>query len=149
MGLPPELQQHLGALRKAEEVFVKPLMGVLASLDYITQTYGRIAQVEEQKVKVERELTDAQEKLREYREQIEKFPAILRQKREEFNGQVAQARVEADKERAAIRHVTDSVKRELLERRDHLAATLREQTQAEAKLARAREELSKIAQMAG
>ena len=149
MSLPPELQQHLGALRKAEEVFVKPLMGVLASLDYVTQTYGRIAQVEEQKVKVERELTDAQEKLREYREQIEKFPAILRQKREEFNQQVQQARIEADRMRASLDEVVTQIRGAIALAKDEYRAVQRDREQAEAQLTKVREELSKIAQMAG
>ena len=149
MGLPPDLQQHLGALRRAEEVFVKPLLGVLAALDYMTEVQGRIHQVEEQKTKAERELTDLQEKLRDYREQIEKFPSILRTRREEFNGQVNQARIEADKDRARIKTSMDELLVTLGAERDRLAQVRREQSQAETRLATVKEELAKVAQLAG
>ena len=149
MGLPPDLQQHLSSLRKAEEVFVRPLMGVLASLDYIAQSHARISQVDEQKVKIERELTDAQEKLREYREQLEKFPAILRQKREEFNAQVQQARRESDEARQLIASEIGDLRDEVRNEREVLKGIRQQHEDAQDHLVKVRSELSKIAQMAG
>ena len=104
--LPSALQQHLETIHRIDELFLKPLAGLKAALDYTVEVYSTLGNVEAQLARTRQDLTAVQDEWREARATLAKVPEQIRQAREERATQLAQVREEHLRQRELLQQET-------------------------------------------